>query len=261
MLSEDKYFQTLTQDELWQRYCGFLDLSIDEFMEIQEELLMDQIDRVADSTLGKKIMGNQKPRSVEEFRRTVPLTTYDDYEPYLGEQQEDVLAIKPERWCHSAGRGGRFKWVPFSSEFIEKFMKNAVGCLILASANKKGQINFSPGFPFILLMPPPPYTSGTICQVIARGLSFRHIPNPKTAENMSFQDSVQQGFQEALKDGADFIMAIASILVRMGQGFTDQTRSMKLSASMLHPNILFRLLRALLRGEGYYDCWAGYRHL
>jgi hypothetical protein len=51
MLPEDQYFQTLTEDELWQRYCGFLDLSIDEFMAIQKELLMDQIERVADSLL------------------------------------------------------------------------------------------------------------------------------------------------------------------------------------------------------------------
>ena len=85
MLSEDKYFRDLTEAKLWQRYCGFLDLSIDEFMDIQEELLMDQIDRVADSVLGKKIMGKRKPKSVEEFRRMVPLTTYDDYEPYLSE--------------------------------------------------------------------------------------------------------------------------------------------------------------------------------
>jgi len=36
MLSEDKYFRDLTDSELWQRYCGFLDLSIDEFMELQK---------------------------------------------------------------------------------------------------------------------------------------------------------------------------------------------------------------------------------
>ncbi len=76
MLSEDKYFQTLSRDELWHRYCGFLDLSIDEFMEIQERLLMDEIKLVAGSTLGRKIMGKRRPKSVEEFRRRGPFTTY-----------------------------------------------------------------------------------------------------------------------------------------------------------------------------------------
>jgi len=47
MLSEDEYFAKLTQEEIWQRYCGFLELSIDEFMEIQKELLMDEVERAA----------------------------------------------------------------------------------------------------------------------------------------------------------------------------------------------------------------------
>jgi len=108
MLSEDRYFKTLTQDALWQRYCGFLDLSMREFMDVQKELLMDEIDRVAGSTLGKKIMGNRKPKTVKEFCQMVPLTTYEDYEPYLSERREDSLAEKPAMWCHSAGRGGAF---------------------------------------------------------------------------------------------------------------------------------------------------------
>ena len=52
MLREDKYFQNLSEEELWQRYCGFLDLSVNEFMEIQEDLLMKEIDLVADRSLG-----------------------------------------------------------------------------------------------------------------------------------------------------------------------------------------------------------------
>ncbi|MDP2718445.1 MAG: GH3 auxin-responsive promoter family protein, partial [Dehalococcoidia bacterium] len=116
MLPEDKYFQTLTREELWKRYCGFLDLSIGEFMDIQKELLTDQIERVAESVLGRKIMNNHKPKTIEEFRETVPLTTYDDYEPYLSEKQDSSLAVKPEYWCHSSGRGGNFKWLPVNTE-------------------------------------------------------------------------------------------------------------------------------------------------
>jgi hypothetical protein len=249
MLSEDKYFRDLTEAKLWQRYCGFLDLSIDEFMDIQEELLMDQIERVSDSLLGKKIMGERKPKSVEEFRRTVPLTTYDDYEPYLSEQREDALAIKPEMWCHSAGTGGRFKWIPFSSEFLEEVVKDCVALLILASSKQKGQVNVVPGFRLLALIPPPPYSSGSILQVVAHHLSLRRIPRPETTENMEFQDSIRNGFKVALREGVDAIFSIASVLVRMGEEFSGQARGMKLSPSMLHPKILLRLLRAWLRSK------------
>jgi len=249
MLSEDKYFQTLTEDELWQRYCGFLDLSLDDFMNIQKELLIDQIERVADSLLGKKIMGNQKPKSVEEFRQMVPLTTYDDYEPYLSECREDALAIKPHTWCHSAGRGGQFKWIPLSSEFIGKTTKNGLSCFILASTRQKGRVNLLPGFRFLSMLPPPPYSSGIFLQSFAENISFQVIPPLEAAKNMEFQERSRKAFQIALKDGVDIIGSLSSVLVKMGEGFSERTRSMKFSLSMLHPKIIFRLLQAWLRSK------------
>ena len=99
MLPEDVFFKTLTNEELWKRYCGFLDLSVEEFMQIQRALLSEQLALVADSVLGRKILGPRPPRTIEEFRATVPFTTYDDYEPYLGEKREDALAAE-------AGRSG-----------------------------------------------------------------------------------------------------------------------------------------------------------
>jgi hypothetical protein len=32
------------REEVWRKYCVFLDLSTEKFMEIQERLLMEQID-------------------------------------------------------------------------------------------------------------------------------------------------------------------------------------------------------------------------
>ena len=75
MLSEDRFFQTDNTEEIWRRYCGFLDLSLTEFMETQRHLLMEQVKLVANSPLGKALMKGRKPGSVEEFRQTVPLTT------------------------------------------------------------------------------------------------------------------------------------------------------------------------------------------
>jgi hypothetical protein len=132
MLSEDKYFQSFSKAELWQRYCGFLDLSVEAFLEIQRELLMDEIERVADSTVGKQIMGGRKPRTVEEFQRLVPLTTYEDYAPYLNERQESALAEKPYAWCHSSGKGGAYKWIPLTEECLHKANRNLIASCILS---------------------------------------------------------------------------------------------------------------------------------
>lgn len=247
MLPEDKYFNTLSNNEVWERYCGFLDLSIEEFMEMQKELLMDEIERVADSTLGRKIMNKRKPQSVAEFRRIVPLTTYQDYEPYLSEKQEDALAISPLFWCHSAGRGGRFKWIPHSTEFANRVVRNCIGTLLLGSAKRKGEINISPGLQFLLMLPPPPYASGCLIQRLAQSFSFNAIPRTEMVRNLEFEERVRKGFQIALRDGVEIIGGIGSILAKMGEEFGEQARRQPFSLSMLHPNILYRLIRAKLR--------------
>ena len=250
MLSENKYFRDLTEAELWQRYCGFLDLSIDEFIDIQEELLMDQIDRVADSVLGKKIMGKRKPKSVEEFRRMVPLTTYDDYEPYLSEKRENVLAVKPHMWCHSAGTGGCFKWVPHSSEFLEQVTKRCLASLILATCRgRKGWVNFWPGSRFLLIIPPIPYASACMFQALAERFSFKAMPPQEAVQSKDFRERIRRGFQMALRDGVDIMGGIGSVIVRIGEEMGGQARGMKFSPAMLDPRIVARMLRALIRSK------------
>ena len=249
MLSEDRYFQILNEDEVWLRYCGFLDLHVDEFMEIQKELLMDEIERIADSVLGQKIMGNDKPEGLEEFRSMVPLTTYDDYEPYLSERQEDALAIKPAVWCHSAGRGGRFKWIPLSSEFLDKITKNALASYILATTNEKGKVNFWPGAKMLAILAPPPYGSGLTVQTVAQHFSLQSLPDPNKTRHLPFPDRIQKGFQMALREGVDIIGSLPSILVRMGEEFGEQKRGGRFSLSTLHPKVMRVLLQAWLRSK------------
>jgi len=80
--------RTGRREELWQMCCGFLDLNIEQFMSIQRRLLLEQIELLNQSRIGKKIMGGLVPQNVEEFRKRVPLTTYQDYCPELSERQE-----------------------------------------------------------------------------------------------------------------------------------------------------------------------------
>ena len=248
MLKEDKYFQTLSKEELWQRYCGFLDLSIDEFMEIQEYLLLEQIDLVVDSPLGKKIMNNRKPKSMEEFRQMIPLTTYDDYESYLSQQREDVLADKTLFWCHSAGRGGKFKWIPYNQRITDQGVKNFVAILTLATAQRKGNVAFQPGHRMLLHMAPRPYVSGAaLYYTTTQGLSLKVIPPLEEAEKMEFPQRIALGFRMALRTGLDEIFSIASVLVKVGEKMAGQAQRTKFSPSLLHPAVFFRLLRALVR--------------
>jgi hypothetical protein len=249
MKPEDQYFKTLPQKELWQRYCGFLDLSVDEFMDIQEHLLNQQIELVADSPLGKKIMGNNKPGSVEEFRRVVPLTTYDDYEPYLSEQREDSLAVKPLTWCHSSGRGGGFKWIPYTAEALEESSRLFVSYMILATAGYKGDIRIRPGERVIMHIPPRGYASWTFCYYATQAFTIRLIPSLEEAEGQELRDRIQKGFQLALRSGVDEIASISSVMVKVGERMAEEAQGMRLSPFMLRPEVAFRFARGWLRSK------------
>ena len=75
--------QQQRHEELWQMCCGFIDLSLEQFMTIQKQLLMEQIELLKRCELGRKVMRGAMPESVDEFREQVPLTTYADYCPEL----------------------------------------------------------------------------------------------------------------------------------------------------------------------------------
>ena len=47
------------KDKVWSRYCGHLDLSLKEFMQIQERLLLEQFEIWKDSEIGRHFIGKE----------------------------------------------------------------------------------------------------------------------------------------------------------------------------------------------------------
>jgi hypothetical protein len=249
MSREDEYFKSLNKRELWNRYCGYLDYSVDEFIQVQARLLLEQIDLVAGSVLGKKIMNGRKPKTVDEFRRVVPLTKYDDYEPHLSEKDENALAVTPVSWCHSSGRGGKFKWMPYTSQAADVACRTFVGYLILAAARQKGEVRIKPRQRILYNLAPRPYLSGFSLYSFSQAFRSRLMPPPEEAEKMSFRERIQKGFQLALREGVDIIFSISSILVKAGERMAEQAQGTKFSIGMLHPRILSTLLRGITKSK------------
>jgi len=87
------------EEDLWRMCCGFINLSLEQFMIIQKRLLVEQIGLLKGCELGRKMMRGAMPETVEEFREQVPLTTYTDYLPELEERKEEILPAKPAYGC------------------------------------------------------------------------------------------------------------------------------------------------------------------
>ena len=238
-------------DEIWTKHCGYLDLKLDEYMKIQERLLLEQIGFLSSSEIGRKLIGKIQPTSMAEFRRLVPLTTYHDYEPYLKGQKSDSLPVKPYTWAHTSGRSGEYsiKWVPYSKRMYDSLGEVAIGALLQASCTQKGEVNLQPGNAILLGTAPPPYISGIITHSLADQMEVIFVPSLETGEKMEFSERIAEGFKLAMGTGLDYFYGMSSILARTGERFESGSGNIKFSLSMLRPSVIFRLLGGFIKAK------------
>ncbi len=247
MTSTVELLQQGRTDEIWQKYCGFLDLNLEEFMEIQRRLLMEQIDLLARCELGRKIMRNAVPNSVDAFREQVSLTTYEDYTPYLLDKREDVLPVKPYMWAHSSGgTTGHWKWTPLTPKIYDLYTEYCFAMVLLASSQGRGHFTVGNNDVFLYAAAPPPYFSGLGVETVGRVLNLRYIPPLDKVRELDFRERFKLGFTMALRTGIDGTGGLASVMARIGEGFNERERSLK---PLLHPAAAWRVLRAVIRAK------------
>ena len=240
-------------EELWQKCCGFIDLNIEQFMSIQYQLLLEQIELLNKCELGERVMRGARPHSVEEFRRQVPLTTYSDYAPFLPERMEEALPEKPMLWQRTSGRSGAgefsCKWVPITARTYRELGDAFMALLLFASGKEKGDVVYGEHDKFLYALAPPPYASGCWAHRLDEEGVFDFLPPVEEAESMDFQKRIEEGFRIGLSEGIDMMAAIAGVLVAVGERF-GQGGSMSRIISMLNkPGLLLRLLKAVLKSK------------
>lgn len=235
-------------DAIWQKYCGFLDLDINGFMMIQERLLMEQIELLSQCQLGKEIMGEDtKPKTVGEFRRTVPLTTYEDYAEYLLNKRGDVLPEEPKYWIQTTWKGGQYpiKLAPYSEGMINEHAKAFVASLILATSKKRGHFSLSKHDKFLFGMAPLPYLTGLTPYGLNNEIELDYLPPIQEAENLGFEERNLLGFELGMSKGIDLFFGLSSILVKIGESFVNNTEKSNNSFKIpSNPRMAYRLIKA-----------------
>jgi GH3 auxin-responsive promoter len=243
MVRQERY------DEIWRQYCGFLDLSLAEFMKVQERLLLEQLDLVGRSEWGRLFFQGQVPATVEEYRRVAPLTSYEDYEPHFSEKREDMLPKKPSVWSHTSGRSGKYKWVPYTQKMYAAAGEHSIAALILSMARRRGEVRLEEGDVLVYNMPSPPYSSGISVMSMAEAFPFQFVPPLELNQRISFQQRMEMSFQMALVTGIDIIGSMSAVLVKIGERFAAGAGAAKPSRQLLKPRALWRIIRALLRSR------------
>ncbi|MFC2024110.1 GH3 auxin-responsive promoter family protein [Chloroflexota bacterium] len=236
--------------ELWQQCCGFIDLSLEDFMKIQERLLREQMGLLRKCKLGRSIMRRAEPGSVADFRAQVPLTTYADYEPFLLTKNERALPAKPLFWQHTSGRSGEYsyKWAPVTARQFDEIRSLLFACLAFSSCKGREDINYKWKDRFLYALAPPPYTTGALIHHAPHEV-FNFLPPIQAAEGMSFEDRIQLGFRLALSEGLDLFFAMSSVLVAIGDRFSQGNGAVSIKSLLGRPRVLLRLLKGLLKSK------------
>jgi hypothetical protein len=102
---------------------------------------------------------------------------------------------------------------------------------------------------FLYGMAPRPYTSGTWAQRADSEGILRFLPPMDEAEQLSFEERVRKGFDLALSEGLDLFYGLGSVLLAVGEQFSQRAQGVDLRRLATRPRLLLRMARALVRSK------------
>jgi hypothetical protein len=242
--------QNGSNKELWQKCCGFIDLTLPEFMTIQERLLKEQLTMLKKCELGRNILGTANPESLADFREKVPLTTYENYAPYLLKRRMDVLPRKPIMWQYTSGKYGEYdhRWAPVTSRQLDEIEPLIMALVLFSSCKQRNEVTFKLHDNVFYGMAPPPFATGSIARAMPNGL-FNFLPPIHQAEETPFEERIQQGFNMALAEGLDLCLAMSSVTVAIGNRFGKRNGTKNLKGLIKRPKVMIRLLKGLVKSK------------
>ena len=241
-----------SKEEIWEEYCGFLTLTIDEFMSIQKRLLTEQMELWCKSALGQSILKGKMPTTIDEFRAMVPLTTYEDYAPTLLSKQTKALPGEPVLWVQTTWEGGvhPIKVAPYTKGILDTFQHNVMSCLILATSRKKGDFDIGVTDHMLYALAPLPYVTGLLPLLCKEEIDFEFLPPVKDAVNMTFKERNVQGFKLGIKKGIEYFFGLGSVLYYVSQSLSSLDSSGSRNKSLLEklrsvsPTMIYRMAKA-----------------
>ena len=228
----------------WQKYCGFLDLSMDEFKTVQEALLREQLDLLRSSPLWRYFRVDTQIGSSAELRSLCPITSYRDYEQILGDKDESILPEAPVFWAYTTS-SGRSKEAPITRRAYIALMRNTLAALILASAGRKRDVNIGTSDRILYAVAPAPFLTGLLARGL-EGLGFRGLP-PKLHDELGFHAATEMSVRRALHAGCDLMVAPAAVALAVAQRISAMSIDSgggSVWRKLADPRLLFRVAKA-----------------
>ena len=235
---------------LWDRCLGYLDLSLEETLALQHRLLEEQLQTLGGSELGWHLFRGEQPRTADDLRRSVPLTNYEDYAPWLATKTESALPEPARMWLRTSGRGGTAKWYPLANGLYEEWRWVGLGLMILSSARGRGDVRFEKHARLLNLTAPPPFASGSLMRSLDEMWPVRQMP-PQTSkvDALPFEQRTALAMQGAVEGGVDYVISLASVLAAIADRFGSGPPPRPLRERLGRPRAFARMGAAAVRAR------------
>lgn len=221
MRFEDK-LKKYSREQLWQEYCGFLDMSLDEYMYTQRRLMEEQLQLWSKSGLGRQLLRGNHPRTIDELREMLPLTSYADYADVLLAKRTEMLCGEPAIWIQTTWEGGLrpIKLAPYTRSMLDTYRHNLLATMMMATARRKGEFDVKKGDRILYGGAPLPYMTGLMPSLFDEDITFTWLPDNNTNSDLSFSQRIKKGFSMALSGGVDFFFGIGSVANYITESFS-----------------------------------------
>ena len=220
MRFEDK-LKKCSHEQLRQEYCGFLDMCLADYMYTQRRLMEEQIDLWSKSGLGRQMLRGKTPRTIDDLRAMLPLTTYANYADVLLARRTDMLCGEPAVWIQTTWEGGLrpVKLAPYTRSMLDTYRHNLLATMMMATARKKGDFDLKRGDRILYGGAPLPYATGLMPSLFDEDIRFTWLPDSNTNSDLSFSQRIKKGFAMAMSGGVDFFFGIGSVANYITESF------------------------------------------
>ena len=253
MKFEEK-LRTLGKKEVYDEYCSFLDLNLEQYMQIQNSLLKEQIALWQDTKLAQSILKGKKIGSFSDFKKVIPLTTYEDYADILLKRDDNYLPSPASLWIETTWEGGNHpvKVAPYNRAMLETFFTNVCACFLIATGKQRYDFDIKSSYHMLYGLAPLPYATGLLPISLENQIGIKFLPDVETANSLSFSERNKLGFKQGLFEGIEYFFGLGSVTYYISKSLdkmSSQQSSFNYSQFFKNPRRAARLLKGINRAK------------
>ncbi len=207
-------FINADEKRTWREYCAVVELPIQQFMDIQNALLLEQLDVVANNRWFTQFVGTRPPRTIEEYRRVVPLHTWKSYVGALEPESLNGLGTDAHCLVQTSWTHGSWKKVPWVRRFFDAQCRHAIAAMMMSVARHQGDVRVNQDFRVLPVIPDAPFASAWLqTGVIERNVVSSRLAPRESDGDLTMPQKIQAGLMRSLEPGVDSVIGMASSLL------------------------------------------------